>query len=358
MVEYIKRLLLYAGAVPEEYKTCRSDINRINRKRLTGYLRVAAGVCFVMMLLSLMLDIISENFLSYAGMTLCSVLMILVLSIFGEKNRWVTPLCIVLFNTLLGGVGIVIGTINSPTKQATTAIVLIVLLPMLFIVSPVWNILQTLIYDVLFIVFAIYAKQLQGARMDIVNAVAFFFIAAILSTYNMISLVESVITTRKLHDAAERDLNTGLRNRNAYESEAQEYSLRCTKTLSCAYADVNGLHALNNAKGHAEGDRMLQIVGQKLVEAFGQDDAYRVGGDEFIAFVLDKSNEYMCECIKRFTDAVEREGYSVAVGTATQSAGSIDVDVLVKTAEQHMYVAKQEYYSKKFPNGISRNDPR
>ena len=37
-------------------------------------------------------------------------------------------------------------------------------------------------------------------------------------------------------------------------------------------------------------------------------------------------------------------GYSVAVGTATHSAGGIDMEVLVKSAETRMYLAKEENY--------------
>lgn len=349
-IEYLHRLLFYAGADPEEYKDCKAEMSEINRKRLTGYLKVSAGVCFVMMLLSLVLDIISENFLAYAGMSLCSVIMASILNVYGKNNPWIVRAGRILFNALIGVVGIVIGTINSPNKQATTAIVLIVLLPMLFVVPPIANITQIFIYDVLFIFFAIQTKQFYGARMDIVNAVSFFFISAIVSTYLMTSMVENVITTKKLHLAAKKDFNTGLRNRNAYENESQNYSMRCTNTLSCVYLDVNGLHELNNVKGHAEGDRMLQIVAEKLVDTFGENESYRIGGDEFVAFVLDESHERMTELVDEFVAAVDKAGYSVAVGTATSSAGGIDVSDLVKTAEKRMYMAKQEYYQKNFPN--------
>ena len=41
---------------------------------------------------------------------------------------------------------------------------------------------------------------------------------------------------------------------------------------------------------------------------------------------------------------MEAAGYSVAVGTASHSAGGIDIDALVKKAEQRMYLDKSRHY--------------
>ena len=41
---------------------------------------------------------------------------------------------------------------------------------------------------------------------------------------------------------------------------------------------------------------------------------------------------------------VEEAGYSVAVGTASHSVGGIDIDALVKKAEQRMYLDKSRHY--------------
>ena len=46
----------------------------------------------------------------------------------------------------------------------------------------------------------------------------------------------------------------------------------------------------------------------------------------------------------KLVQEVDEAGYSVAVGTATHSAGGIDMEVLVKSAETRMYLAKEEHY--------------
>ena len=114
--------------------------------------------------------------------------------------------------------------------------------------------------------------------------------------------------------------------------------------LTCVYIDVNGLHELNNTHGHEEGDKMLRTVACILREIFGEEDSYRIGGDEFVAFALDSPDTELNENIERFVRQVEEAGYSVAVGTASHSAGGIDIDALVKKAEQRMYLDKSRHY--------------
>ena len=52
----------------------------------------------------------------------------------------------------------------------------------------------------------------------------------------------------------------------------------------CVYIDANGLHELNNERGHEAGDLMLRFVADSLMEQFPRGSLYRVGGDEFVVF--------------------------------------------------------------------------
>ena len=81
-----------------------------------------------------------------------------------------------------------------------------------------------------------------------------------------------------------------------------------------------------------------------LREIFGEEDSYRIGGDEFVAFALDSTGTELNENMEQFVRQVEEAGYSVAVGTASHSAGGIDIDALVKKAEQRMYLDKSRHY--------------
>jgi diguanylate cyclase (GGDEF)-like protein len=115
-------------------------------------------------------------------------------------------------------------------------------------------------------------------------------------------------------------------------------------SLSCVYVDVNGLHELNNASGHEKGDQMLQTVALELQGRFGRDNCYRTGGDEFVAFVQDEPETAVRAAIDELIRALERKGCSAAIGVVTQNAGSVDLDTLIRQAEQQMYQAKEEHY--------------
>ena len=89
---------------------------------------------------------------------------------------------------------------------------------------------------------------------------------------------------------------------------------------------------------------MLRTVACILREIFGEEDSYRIGGDEFVAFALDSTGTELNENMEKFVRQGEEAGYSVAVGTASHSAGGIDIDALVKKAEQRMYLDKSRHY--------------
>lgn len=73
------------------------------------------------------------------------------------------------------------------------------------------------------------------------------------------------------------------------------------------YLDANGLHELNNHLGHKAGDEMLICIGTSLVELFGCEDVYRIGGDEFIVFCIDTPEEVVNRKVKEFLDKMEEK---------------------------------------------------
>ena len=88
------------------------------------------------------------------------------------------------------------------------------------------------------------------------------------------------------------DSMTGLKNRNCYEQTLDSYAEKCSNdSLCCLYMDVNGLHILNNTLGHSAGDEMLIYIANSIKKLFGTDDAYRIGGDEFVVLCEDCSTK-------------------------------------------------------------------
>ncbi len=142
------------------------------------------------------------------------------------------------------------------------------------------------------------------------------------------------------------DYLTGLKNRNSYESEILEFETVEAESLWCLYVDVNGLHELNNKEGHKAGDRMLIAVADAMKKIFGK-NAYRLGGDEFLAFKLNGTHEELMSIKHRMLDELTRKGYSAAIGFESANKnqnGVFDVEALIAEAEKTMYRDKRSYY--------------
>ncbi len=143
------------------------------------------------------------------------------------------------------------------------------------------------------------------------------------------------------------DYLTGLKNRNSYESEMLGYYNLDVDSLGCVYVDANGLHELNNTKGHKAGDMMLCAIADALRKVYGTEHTYRIGGDEFAAFKLNGIREDLASRNQKIIDELERKGYSVSVGfqmIEKNEDGMFDVEKVVAEAERVMYYNKKKHY--------------
>lgn len=188
-------------------------------------------------------------------------------------------------------------------------------------------------------------------------------VCGILSAYNMpdtpakLSLLKNVAlsfnmfchnrkTYHAMKEQGEKDVLTGLYNRNRYERDLPEYLHRYHTSLACLYLDVNGLHEMNNSKGHEAGDDMLKAVAQQLQDKFGSQGTYRIGGDEFLVLCVDTEEETVLRRMAEIEMSLEKEQFHVSAGCQWQRKVS-SMEELVKAAEKKMYAAKQEYYQTK-----------
>lgn len=138
------------------------------------------------------------------------------------------------------------------------------------------------------------------------------------------------------------DVLTGLQNRNRYESYLKK--LEGTRDrIICLFIDANGLHDLNNSKGHFAGDQMLRFIADTLKVNFKGEHIYRIGGDEFVVFQPDSAGFSLNDTLNEFNAALQRNDYHAAVGTCIYDEG-MSVDQLIVNAEKNMYEEKKKYY--------------
>ncbi len=152
--------------------------------------------------------------------------------------------------------------------------------------------------------------------------------------------------TLALFRLAHRDDPTGLWNRKALRERLPR--LDADKTHHALYIDLDDFKDINDTYGHNTGDKVLQEVARRLRdERTEKREFYRVGGDEFLALLLEADTEearcFAKRLTTRFTDiavAGERIDMTASIGVVRISAADRDFVRIVEKADKAMYTAK------------------
>lgn len=81
---------------------------------------------------------------------------------------------------------------------------------------------------------------------------------------------------RQLEHMSRYDVLTGVHNRNALQETLHSLARR-NRPLGVIYADVNGLKATNDQKGHRAGDELIRRAVGVLVRNFSREQVFREG---------------------------------------------------------------------------------
>jgi len=150
---------------------------------------------------------------------------------------------------------------------------------------------------------------------------------------------------------ARTDPLTSLRNRRGLEEEAGllfRLARRQNQVVTLGYIDVIGFKALNDQRGHLEGDRALEAIAGTLLAAVRSTDVIgRIGGDEF-AVVLPGTNaagakRYFDGLQGRLLEVIRAHGWEIgfSIGVATFSGKVPDLAEALQEADCLMYRAKK-----------------
>jgi two-component system, cell cycle response regulator len=166
------------------------------------------------------------------------------------------------------------------------------------------------------------------------------------------------IERNRLHsallDLALVDDLTGLYNRRGFLTLATRdlrLARRGNETLLVAFADLDDLKGVNDAAGHAVGDRALRDTAALLRQTFRDSDLVaRIGGDEYAVLVRHagpESAEVLAERLKRQVRDFNRRGarpyqLSISLGFATHKASTLgSVAGLLERADRALYRDKR-----------------
>ena len=236
------------------------------------------------------------------------------------------------------------GTYFSPCENAVTFVAYLLMVPLLFIDRPVRMMSAVFSAVIFFIALAVPFKDPGFRIVDITDAVIFGFVSSLLSVYISGQRAERFLFERRAVLLSQWDILTGLYNRNMFEKIRNRAGDVCSSSLTCIYIDLNGLHELNNEKGHDEGDMILSKVASALKSVLGSECTYRIGGDEFVSLIPDISENDARDKVHSLKALTGQEGINISTGLSFALKEKLDTYALIKTAEKKMYEEKERYY--------------
>lgn len=151
------------------------------------------------------------------------------------------------------------------------------------------------------------------------------------------------LIAKNMKEIYRQDSLTGLLNRNAYDSDVEQLRSADIGAVVCVYADMIGLHEVNNHLGHKQGNRMLCAFADAARAFFGDDRLYRIGGDEFVIISSAHTEAQTRKQLNYMRERLHTQGCEISVGVASSESTS-DLPKIIEQAENEMRREKKEYY--------------
>jgi two-component system chemotaxis response regulator CheY len=160
-----------------------------------------------------------------------------------------------------------------------------------------------------------------------------------------------------LYEEARTDPLTGVGNRLRMTEELRAFAARAERygePFALVLFDIDRFKRLNDLRGHQAGDAALHALAQALAGGLRDGDAiFRYGGEELLAVLAGQDPAGALLAADRLRALVEEQAIphpaNDGVGVVTVSAGvaaaapgaAVDVETLLREADQALYVAKE-----------------
>ncbi|MEY4099471.1 MAG: hypothetical protein RL300_642 [Pseudomonadota bacterium] len=166
------------------------------------------------------------------------------------------------------------------------------------------------------------------------------------------------ITERKSADAlvwqqAHFDALTGLPNRRLMRERLIQEIKKCRRTeqkLALLFIDLDHFKEVNDTLGHDRGDDLLIEAARRIQRCLRETDTVaRMGGDEFTVIITGMTDESNLQTIlpkllnalsASFQLGLDQVFVSASMGVTVYPTDTLEVDDLLKNADQALYVAK------------------
>jgi len=158
---------------------------------------------------------------------------------------------------------------------------------------------------------------------------------------------------RKLKELTIRDELTGLFNWRYFQDRLKHEvarNIRQNHPMCLLFLDVDGLKVYNDTYGHSGGNDVLKTIAQSIIQSIRKevDSAYRFGGDEFAVILPEVQSDQAVSVANRIVEKLSKTEFDdvkLSFGIAELTM-DIDSEILLKRADDAMYIAKRNLASK------------
>ena len=168
-------------------------------------------------------------------------------------------------------------------------------------------------------------------------------------------VTERKMTEELIWKQANFDILTELPNRNMFHDRLAQEMLKADRdkhSLALFLIDLDEFKEVNDTLGHDTGDRLLDEAGSRISQCVRNTDTVaRLGGDEFTVILPELEDYSHVEDIaQKIIDNLENAFHvgnelihiSGSIGITLYPTDAIDIDELMKNADQAMYAAKRK----------------
>ncbi len=257
-----------------------------------------------------------------------------------------------------------------------TGMILVVMALYTWSFLPIWkNAATGLVLVALYIVIALRVQDMGSAHeWPVLLTNCFFFLSAnvlgmfgnaqrnrylresFLLRQNLLSDLERTEAEKMQSDYwSEHDPLTGLPNRKHLMvnlEQSIDLARAANTKIAVLFIDLDGFKPVNDRFGHAVGDAVLKVVGQRLARCVRTSDLIaRIGGDEFVVVVSqdtgrdETATRIAADIIASIEGPIRDpdigQALSASIGIALFPDHATDATSLLQVADEQMYEAKR-----------------
>jgi len=201
-------------------------------------------------------------------------------------------------------------------------------------------------------------EQIKSLNIETGDEIENLYHALLKTTSDVTDYFEKLRRAKKqvaeMDELAHKDSLTGIKNKAAYDETTillNDKILVGEAEFCIVMVDVNYLKRVNDTYGHERGNEYLMNAVKLICSIFGEENVYRIGGDEFVVVVEGKEvsmckylvEKFKAEMVRKNSDkSLEAwEKVSAAAGIAFYKAGvDKSADEVFKRADKEMYENK------------------